>query len=96
MMRMWFSLSCQIMSDLLACLNHDQISWHVLIMIGTCMLGRIINVIKESEMDRLSTPWAVVRASRLLSQQGTVVEDLGVAGDGPTEQGAMVLKVPAS
>ena len=38
-------------------------SWHVPIVIGTCMLGRIVNVIKESEMDRLSTPWAMVRAS---------------------------------
>ena len=56
------------------------------------MLGRIINMIKESEMDRLSTPWAMVRASCLLSQQGTVAEDPGMAGDGPTEQGAMALK----
>ena len=76
--------------------DKSEFSRHVPIMIGTCMLGRIINVIKESEMDRLSTPWAMVRASRLLSQQGTVAEDLGMAGDGPTEQGAMVLKLPAS
>ena len=68
----------------------------VLIMIGTCTLGRIINVIKESEMDRLSTPWAMVRASCLLSQWGTIVEDPGMAGDGPTEQGAMALKPPMS
>ena len=53
-------------------------------------------MIKESEMDRLSTPWAMVRASCLLSWQSTVVEDLGVAGDGPMEQGAMALEPPVS
>ena len=48
--------------------DESEFSRCVPIMIGTCMLERIINVIKESEMDRLSTPWAMVRASRLLSQ----------------------------
>ena len=76
--------------------DESKFSQHVPIMIGTCMLGRIVNVIKECEMDRLSTPWAMVRASHLLSQWGTVAEDLGVAGDGPTEWGAMVLKPPVS
>ena len=47
-----------------------------------------VNMIKESEMDRLLTPWAMVRTSHLLSWQGTVVEDLGTAGDGPMEEGA--------
>ena len=41
-------------------------------------------------------PWAVVRVSSLLSQQGTVAEDLGVAGDGPIEQGAMVPQLQES
>ena len=63
-------------------------------MIGTCTLGRIINVIKESEMDRLSTPWAMVRASHLLSQWGTVVEDPGTTGDGPAEEGATAPEPP--
>ena len=63
-------------------------------MIGTCTLGRIVNVIKESEIDRLSTPWAKVRASRLLSRWGTVVEDTGMAGDDPTEKGATALEYP--
>ena len=76
--------------------DESEFSWHVPIVIGTCTLGRIINVIKESEMDRLSTPWAMVRVSCLLSWQGTVVEDLGTAGDGPTRQGAMALEIPVS
>ena len=48
--------------------DESEFSQHVPIVIGTCMLGRIICVIKESEMDRLLTPWAVVRASQLLSR----------------------------
>ena len=71
-----------------------EFSQHVPIVIGTCMLGRIINVIKESEMDRLLTPWAMVRASGLLSQWGTVAEDLGVASDGPAEEGATAAETP--
>ena len=57
-------------------------------MTGTCTLGRIVNVIKESELDRLSTSWAMARDSCLLSRWGIVVEDPGVAGDGPTGEGA--------
>ena len=76
--------------------DESEFSWCVPIVIGTCTLGRIINVIKESEMDRLSTLWAVVRASCLLSQRGTVAEDPGMAGDGSREQGALVLELPVS
>ena len=35
--------------------DESEFSWHIPIMIGTCTLGRIINVIKESEVDRLLT-----------------------------------------
>ena len=47
--------------------NELEFAWHVPIMIATCMLGRIMNVIKESEMDQLLMPWVVARASSLLS-----------------------------
>ena len=57
-------------------------------MVGTCMLGRIVNVIKESELYRLSTQWVMARTSHLLSKQGTVVVDLGAARDGPAEGAA--------
>ena len=69
--------------------DESEFSQHVPIMIGTCTLERIINVIKESEMDRLLAPWAVVRASHLLSRWGTVVEDPGTARNGPVEEGAL-------
>ena len=50
-------------------------------------------MIKESELDRLSTSWAMVRASCLLSRWGTVVEDPGAARDGPAEEGAPPLSL---
>ena len=56
------------------------------------MLGRIVNVIKESELDRLSTPWAVVGASHLLSRWCMAVMDLVAAGDYPKEGGAATPK----
>ena len=52
----------------------------------------IVNVIKESELDRLSTSWAMARASCLLSRWGTVVVDLGAAGECPTKKGAATHK----
>ena len=76
--------------------DDSEFTWHVPIMIRTCTLGRIMNIIKESEMDQLSTPWAVARASGLLSQLGNVAEYPGVAGDGPMEQGAMAPLLPES
>ena len=39
------------------------------LVIGTCTIGRIMNVIWESEIDHLSTPWAMVRMAQLLSCQ---------------------------
>ena len=48
--------------------DESKVSWHVPLVIKTCMLGWIANMINESELDRLLTPWAVVRASCLLSR----------------------------
>ena len=39
----------------------------VLLVIGTCTLAQVINVIKESEMDKILTLWATVRLVQLLS-----------------------------
>ena len=36
------------------------------IVIGTCTLARVINVIKESEMNQISRPWATVHLAQLL------------------------------
>ena len=37
------------------------------LVVGTCTIGRIINVTRESEIDHLSMPWATVRVAWLLS-----------------------------
>ena len=97
-LRVWVNKIAGYDEDMVFLVVPDELefSWHVPIVIGTCTLEKIINVMKESEMDRLSTPWAMVRASRLLSQQGTVAEDLAAAGDGPTEEGATALEPPMS
>ena len=54
------------------------------IVIGTCTLARVINVIKESEMDRISTPWSTVCLAQLLSRcvmtEGMPSEGEGGAG----------------
>ena len=68
--------------------DKSEFSRCVPLVIGTCTLGWIINVIKESELDRLSTPWPVARASLLLNMRGTVEKDQGVAGDSPMGEGA--------
>ena len=79
----------------LVVLDKSGFAWRVPIVVGTCTLGRIVNVIKEGEMDRLSMPWVVVRESSLLSRWSTVAEDQGVAGDGPVEHGATTSQLPA-
>ena len=49
--------------------DESEFRQRVPLVIGTCTIGRIINVIQESEIDHLSTPWATVRVARLLSCQ---------------------------
>ena len=48
--------------------DESEFSRHIPLVIRTCMLGWIVNMIKESELDRLSTPWAVARAFHLLNR----------------------------
>ena len=48
----------------------------------TCTIGWIINIIWESEIDHLSTPWATARMAQLLScQKSTAVLTPGGAGE---------------
>ena len=62
--------------------NGSDFSKQVPLVIGTCMLSCMVNVIKESELDMLLPPWVVVHASRLLSiRQGTVASDDESSGD---------------
>ena len=47
--------------------DESEFSRRVPLVIGTCTIGRIINVIQESEIDCLSMPWATARMVQLLS-----------------------------
>ena len=49
--------------------DESEFGHRVPLVIGTCMIGRIINVIWESEIDHLFTPWATARMAQLLSCQ---------------------------
>ena len=54
--------------------DESEFGRRVPLVIGTCMIGRIIHIIWESEIDHLSTPWATVRMAQLLScQKSTAV-----------------------
>ena len=49
--------------------DESKFGRRVPLVIGTCTIGRIINVIQESEIDHLSTLWATARLAHLLSCQ---------------------------
>ena len=60
--------------------DESEFSLRVPLVIGTCMIGWIINVIWESEIDCLSMPWTRVRMVQLLScWKSTAVLALGSA-----------------
>ena len=68
--------------DIVFLVVHDEseFGWRVPLVIGTCTIGWIINVIWESEIDHFSTPWATARMAELLScQKSTAVLALGSA-----------------
>ena len=70
----------------LVVLDESEFSHRVLLVIGTCTIGRIINVIRESEIDCLSMPWATARMAQLLSCQKSVVDFTpGNAGEAQSE-----------
>ena len=49
--------------------DESEFGWRVPLVIGTCTIGRIINVIWASEIDHLSMPWAMARVAQLLCCQ---------------------------
>ena len=54
--------------------DESEFGWRVPLVIGTCMIGWIINVIQESKIDHLSMPWATARMMQLLfCQKSTAV-----------------------
>ena len=58
--------------------DESEFSQRVPLVIGTCAIGWIINIIWEREIDHLSTPWATVRMAQVLScQKSTAVLAVG-------------------
>ena len=49
--------------------DESEFGRRIPLVIGMCMIGQIINIIRESKIDRLSMPWATVRVVQLLSCQ---------------------------
>ena len=68
--------------------DESEFGCRVPLVIGTCTIGQIINIIWESEIDCLSTPWATARMVQLLSCQKNM------AGLTPGSAGKPSLKVP--
>ena len=68
--------------DFLLVPDESEFGRRIPLVIGTCTIGRIINVIQESEIDHLSTPWATVQMAQLLPcQKGTVVSTPETTGE---------------
>ena len=66
--------------------DESEFGCRVPLVIGTCTIGRIINVIWESEIDHLSMPWATARMVQLLScQKSTAVLTPGSVGEAHSE-----------
>ena len=66
--------------------DESEFSCRVTLVIGTCTIGRIINIIWESEIDHLSTPWATARMAQLLScQKSMAVLTPGSVGEAQSE-----------
>ena len=57
------------------------------LVVGTCTISRLINVIHKSQIDSLATPWSTTRVAQLLScRLGTVIP--GPEGAETQEEGA--------
>ena len=66
--------------------NESEFGHRVPLVIGTCTIGRIINIIQESEIDCLSTPWTMAWMAQLLScWKRMVVFTPGNAGEAQSE-----------
>ena len=72
--------------------DESKISRRVPLVLFTCTLCRIVNVIKESKLNRLSTWWSTARTSRLLSRWG--MEDLVSWAGGDAEEGTVAPEEP--
>ena len=47
--------------------NFSNFAVRVAVILGTPKIGRVVNIMKEAEMDALATPWVNARAAHLLA-----------------------------
>ena len=76
----------------LVMLDESNFGQRVPLVVGTCTISRLINVIHESEIDSLATPWSTTRVAGLLScwldtvvptPEGEETPDEGASGGSP-------------
>ena len=60
-------------------LDISNFAMRVPIILGTPTIGRVVNVMKEAEMDALAMPWAKARAAHLLAIRRVTL--VGVEGE---------------
>ena len=58
-------------------LDHSNFATRVPIILGTSTIGRVVNVMKEAEMDALAMPWANARAAHLLAVSRIMPVEVG-------------------
>ena len=57
--------------------DHSNFATRVPIILGTPTIGRVVNVMREVEMDALAMPWANARAAHLLAVRRMVPVEVG-------------------
>ena len=72
--------------------NESDFGRRVPLVMGTCTISRLINIIRESEIDNLTTPWSTARLAQLLScwlgmvvpgPEGVETQEEGAYGGSP-------------
>ena len=58
-------------------LDHSSFATRVPVILGTPTFGRVVNVMREVEMDALATPWGNARAAQLLAVRKMVPVEMG-------------------
>ena len=58
-------------------LDHSNFTTRVPIILGTPTIGRVVNMMREAEMDALAMPWANARAAHLLAVRRMMPVEVG-------------------
>ena len=58
-------------------LDHSNFATRVPIILGTPTIGRVVNMMREAEMDALAMPWANARAAHLLAVRRMMPVEVG-------------------